>query len=87
LATFLVESYEPRGGALEFAELEARALAAAESVGVTYLRSIFVPEDETCFHFFEAASIDAVREASERAQLGGHRIVHAVRTGVEKEER
>lgn len=42
-----------------------------------YLRTIFVPEDETCFHLFEAVSADAVAEASKRAAIEHERIVEA----------
>jgi Protein of unknown function (DUF4242) len=85
LATFLVEAHEPRSRAGTLSELEARAGAAAadlSSVGtaVRYVRSFFVPEDETCFHVFEATSADAVRAASERAGLAAQRIVEAVQT-------
>jgi hypothetical protein len=38
----------------------------------------FLPEDETCFHVFEAASEEAVREVCGRAGLGPARIVRAV---------
>lgn len=75
---FLVETYTPAAAVL--AEIEARAgLAAAElqQAGrpVRYVRSIFVPGDETCFHLFEAGSAEVVREASERAGLSPQRIV------------
>ena len=33
------------------------------------LISIFVPEDETCFLFYEAVSVEAVRMAGRLAQL------------------
>ena len=39
-----------------------------------YLRSIFVPEDETCFLLYQAESIDAVRLAAGRAGLRNARI-------------
>jgi hypothetical protein len=83
LGTFLVEAYEPRLRAGTLSELEARARAAAADLSssgtaVRYVRSFFVPEDETCFHVFEAASADAVQAASERAGLSAQRIVEAV---------
>ena len=78
---FLVETYTPAAAVV--AEIEARARRAAaelERAGtpVRYVRSIFVPADETCFHLFEAPSADTVREASERAGLSPQRIVEAV---------
>jgi hypothetical protein len=38
----------------------------------------FVPDDETCFHVFEAASAEIVSELCRRAELGSPRIVPAV---------
>lgn len=32
-----------------------------------FLRSVFVPEDEACFHLYEAASAADVRAAARRA--------------------
>jgi len=40
-----------------------------EGIPVRFVRSVFVPEDETCFYLYEAASVDAVREAARRAAL------------------
>lgn len=82
MKTYLVEAYLPRARADELheavARLEADARDAAESVAkARYVRSTFVPEDEICFHIFEAVSIDAVREAGERASLTFDRIVEA----------
>ena len=49
MPTYLVEVYAPRG--TDISELVERARAAD---GVRHLRSIFVPEDEVCFHLFSA---------------------------------
>jgi hypothetical protein len=81
MTSFLVETYTP--AMINIVEVEARARRAAAQLAeagteVRYLRAIFVPEDETCFHLFEAASLDAVRAASERAGLSAQRIVEAV---------
>jgi hypothetical protein len=78
MAEFLLEIYVPRtdGGALaREAQRARRAAAAATRSGarVRYVRSFFVPEDETCFVVFEAASADDVRAA---ALLAGLRFEH-----------
>ena len=53
------------------AERAQRAAVELTAAGtpVRFVRSIFVPADETCLLLFEAASIDAVREAAQRAAL------------------
>jgi len=85
MKTYLVESYLPRARESELSEATARLAAAApassESLDARYLRSTFVPEDEICFHVFEAISAEAVREAGERASVTFDRIVEA-REGV-----
>ena len=74
-ATYLVEGYERRG-AIALDDLEARCRAAADRFdGVRYVRSIFVPEDETCFHLFEGPSEEAVRKAGAEAGLAPLRVV------------
>ncbi len=90
MAEFLVEIYAAgadtravrRGGhhALRAAEALTR-----EGTPVTYLSSIFVPCDETCFFFFEAASIDAVREAAHRAGLAFENVAEVVSDPTRKE--
>lgn len=77
---YLVELYVPRTGAQDVHTAAGRARAAAEELTregtpVRYLRFIFLPEDETCFHLFDGPSADAVRLASERAGLSPERIV------------
>ena len=39
---------------------------------------MFLPDDETCFHLFEAVSAYAVEQVSRRAELGRARVVPAV---------
>jgi hypothetical protein len=82
---YLVEVYVPRNGAPGVREASARARQTAERLSgegaaVRYVRAIFVPEDETCFHVFEAVSQGAVRVPSERAGFPAQRIVEAVGT-------
>jgi hypothetical protein len=77
---YLVEVFSPHMGAGDLAATERRAKAAAERISgedaaVRYLRAIYVPEDETCFHVFEASSAEAVAKAAASAGLGDGRIV------------
>jgi Protein of unknown function (DUF4242) len=83
MARYLVEVYAPEGGFAEVREAESRAAAVAgamrrEGTRIRYLRSLFVPEDETCFHTFAAESSEVVAAAAERAGLHHVRIVEAV---------
>ncbi len=83
MAEFLVELYVSRADAVAVERDAARTRLAAEQLTqegmpVRYLRSIFVPEDETCFFLCEAASVEAVRETARRAALSFERIAEAV---------
>ena len=82
---YLVESY---AAGEEVAEARERALLAAElGAGVRYVRTTFLPDDETVLHMFEAPSVDAVDEAGRRAALQYERIVEAVEgSGGHREE-
>jgi hypothetical protein len=83
MPSYLVEAYVPRSRARDARAAGGRARAIAERLSqegtpVRYVRTTFVPDDETCFHFFEAASKDAVGEVCRRAGIGSVRIVPAV---------
>lgn len=74
MAEYLVELYVAQGdhaAARHHVALAERAGAdlTREGRAVRYLRSIFVPEDETCFLLYEADSADLVTEAVARAGL------------------
>jgi hypothetical protein len=74
MAEFLVEMYiagTDHDGARRGRHQARRAAETMTSEGtpVTYLSSVFVPRDETCFFFFEAGSLDIVRETAHRAGL------------------
>ena len=81
MPTYAVELYVPRSGSdgLREAAVRARAAeAAAETSGrVRYVRSIFLPDDEVCFHVYEADSRSEVHEASTRARIAFERILEA----------
>jgi len=83
MTTFLLELYVSRtdGAAVERGAEQARLSAeelSREGTPVRYLRSIFVPEDETCFYLYEASSAEIVREAARRASLRFERVAEAL---------
>lgn len=85
VAEFLLELYVPRTDGVAVERSAERSRIAAEELTregtpVRYLRSIFVPEDETCFFLYEAQSIDVVHEAARRAALTFERAAEAVDT-------
>ena len=49
-----------------------------EGVQVELVRTVFAPEEETCFYLFQAQSSDAVVEAARRCGLQFDRLVEAV---------
>ncbi len=83
MAEFLIELYVPRAEAASVERCAERARRAAreltrEGTHVRYLRAIFVPEDETCFYLYEAATSAAVGEAARRAGLQFERVTETV---------
>jgi len=81
--SYLVEAYVPRSRAQDARAAGGRARLVAERLSregtlVRYVRTTFLPDDETCFHVFEAASEEAVREVCGRARIGSARIAPAV---------
>ena len=50
-----------------------------EGIPVRFVRSLFVPEDDACFHLYEAASPEQVREAARRASLPFEKLFEAIR--------
>jgi Nickel responsive protein SCO4226-like len=80
MAEFLVELYVSRadadGGERESLRAQRAAAAlTAEGQPVRLVRSIFVPEDETCFLLVEADTAEAVREAATRAAVPFERVL------------
>jgi hypothetical protein len=80
--SYLVETYLPRSRAADAAATGDRARAAADELAragrhIRFVRTTFLPDDETCFHLFEAASAALVEEAVSAASLG-HARVHQV---------
>ncbi len=80
---FLVETYAPQRPHGALVEIERRARNAATQLSragmaVRYLRTMYVPADETCFHVFEGPSADAIKQVGRRAHLEFDRITEAV---------
>jgi hypothetical protein len=87
---FLVELYASRVDAAAVDRGAARARRAAEELSregtpVRYVRSIFVPDDETCFLLYEATRVEDVEEAARRASLPFDHVAHAI-AGPDAEE-
>ena len=80
MTEFLLELYVPRSNCtgVDATAADFRRAAAeltAEGTAVRLVRTLLVPEDETCFLLVEAASADQVRETAARAVLPFERIV------------
>lgn len=74
LSRYLVELMPAENGFDDIQALTSRSRAAchelsAQHVSVRLLRSVFVPDDGTCFLLFEAASASAVVHAAQKAAL------------------
>lgn len=85
MSEFLVEVYVPRAAAASAMPRLEEVLGMADELTrggrhVQLLRSIFVPDDETCFYLYEGQSGEAVREAATRSGLQVERVVEAVST-------
>jgi Protein of unknown function (DUF4242) len=83
LARYTVELEEPPDGWAELSDATARARQAArelreQGVPVRLLRSIFVPEDDTCFLLYEGPSAEAVRTALRKAGLSASQELEAI---------
>jgi len=76
MRSYLVESYAASSVVEEQRE---RARRTAElGRGIRYVRTTFLPADETVLHMFEATSGEALRDAAREAALPYERIVEAV---------
>jgi hypothetical protein len=83
MSEFVVETYvPPQITVILAARVEELALAAEEvseaGAEVILLSAVFLPADETCFYFYQAASADTVRAAAARGGLDLERITEAV---------
>jgi hypothetical protein len=80
---FVLEAYLPRTASGGLAATAARASSVTEAMRregmqVRFLRSFFMPDDETCFHVFEAVSDREARSAGARAGISADRVLEAI---------
>jgi hypothetical protein len=84
MRSYLMESY---AASSIVEEQRARARRIAEvGTGVRYVRTTFLPGDETLLHLFEATSPEVLRDAARDAALQYERIVEAVERSAEAPE-
>lgn len=80
MATFVVETYLSRASEAGPDPTIRRAQASADAAlvagdPVRYVRSMFMPADETLLLVFEADSVDVVRAVTVRAGIDADRIL------------
>jgi hypothetical protein len=86
MPNYLVESYlADTADGVDDARARARRTAEL-GIGVRYVRTTFLPGDETILHLFEAPSAEALDDAGRRAALPFERIVEAVEGTAEHQE-
>jgi hypothetical protein len=81
MPSYLVESYATKSGVES--DRERARLTAELGTGVRYVRTTFLPADETILHLFEATSAEVLRRAARRAALQCDRIVEAIEARAE----
>ena len=82
MPNFVVERYRSRADPDSLADVAARLTAGARHVSpegssVRYVDTIFLPDDETCLHLFEADTEAEVRAVTRQAGIDADRIVPA----------
>lgn len=82
---YLAELYRASAGSGDLAEAAARARAAASAMTragtrVRYVRSVFIPADETWFLLYDASTAADVLEAAGKAGIRLERVVEAIET-------
>jgi hypothetical protein len=91
LTSYTVELRLPETGWRELQQATTRARRTTEEMRregerVRFLRSVFVPENDTCFFLYEGTSAQSVRAAATRAQLGVVRVDEPLRLDLERKE-
>jgi len=83
MTEFLVEFYLPRTDAAALGRSVRRARRAAEEqtrqgIQVRYLRSMYLPDDESCLLLYEADSAEAARRAAALAAIAFERVSEVI---------
>ena len=83
MPSFLVEAYTPGPGRTALPGLAAQAVKAAQvastaGIEIQHVRSFLAPDDEVCFHLFEAASADEVVRMSELTHFDHERVTEVI---------
>jgi hypothetical protein len=76
--SFLLESYSVDGPAALRLGRAAAETATRSGLEVRHVRSFLAPDDEVCFHVFEAPSAGAVARMAELADLVHERITEVI---------
>jgi len=85
MPSYVLESYLANSpAAVAEARERARSLADANA-GIRYVRTTFLPGDETILHVLEAPTLAVLREVLNRAAFQCERIVEAVERSAEPE--
>ena len=75
---FLAERFLPRSASETLERLVAADQAAARTMSMDVLRTIYVPDDETCFTLLAAPTLGVVTQASNQFHLEYGRILTAI---------
>ena len=83
MQNYLIETYVPGSRSHEARRAGRRLGVVAEELGregvrIRYLRTMLLPEDDTCFHLVQASAPGAVGVLCGRAGLGRTRVVRAM---------
>jgi hypothetical protein len=82
MPSYLLELYVPRDHAVDPDVLARGAQRAADQgAGVRYLRSLVLPDEELCFHLFDAATAASVAQAGSRLGMPFERVVEVLEVG------
>jgi hypothetical protein len=88
MPNFVVERYRSRSDSESLRTIADRLVAGArqatpDGASVRYVHTIFLPDDETCLHLFEAESEADVRSVARRACIEIDRLVVVEQVGPE----